>query len=127
MRMSVVKLVSTDEIQSHVPAPFSSTGLISTLPQLAFNKVVIDASSTQGSGQRLCQMISKTEQCSIQVPLDVQSASKVVNEKPKRNALASTRFRQRRREHDQKTSNTISSLEAEVRKLTGEKEQYRLE
>lgn len=70
-------------------------------------------------------MIFKTKQGSFPVPLDVQSASKFVDKKRKRNTTVSARFRQRRKENEQKTSNIVSNLEAQVRILIEKNEQYR--
>ena len=54
------------------------------------------------------------------MPLDIQAASKVADENGKRNAIASHRFRERRKEKDQ-------GLEAQLREMTEEKEYYRRE
>ena len=72
-------------------------------------------------------MTLNTEQGPIQVPVDVQAASKVADEKRKRNATASHRFRQRRKEKERETSQNIAKLEHQVRELAEEKEFYRLE
>lgn len=72
-------------------------------------------------------MTLNTEQGPIQVPVDVQAASKVADEKRKRNATASHRFRQRRKEKERETSQNIAKLEHQVRELAEEKEYYRLE
>ena len=69
----------------------------------------------------------KTEQSPIQVPVDVQAASKTTDEKRKRNATASTRFRKRRKEMEQEMSKKISDLEVQVREIAQEKECYRRE
>ncbi|KAI4250153.1 MAG: hypothetical protein L6R40_000325 [Gallowayella cf. fulva] len=63
----------------------------------------------------------------IHVPVDVQAASKVADEKRKRNATASHRFRQRRKEKEMETSRNIEKLEAQIAGLTKEKEFYRAE
>lgn len=72
-------------------------------------------------------MTLNTEQGPIQVPVDVQAASKVADEKRKRNATASHRFRQRRKEKERETSQNIAKLEHQVRELAEEKDFYRLE
>ena len=72
-------------------------------------------------------MTLNTEQGPIQVPVDVQAASKVADEKRKRNATASHRFRQRRKEKERETSQNIAKLEHEARELREEKEFYRME
>lgn len=119
---------STGERQSYFLTPFTSTGPTSTVPQLAFNKEAFDAPTSEISGPgQFPMMILKTEQGPIQVPLDVQAASKVADEKRKRNATASHRFRQGCKEEEQETSNIISKLEAQVREMTEEKIYYQQE
>ncbi len=49
------------------------------------------------------------------IPVDVQAASKVADQKRKRNATASHEFRQRRQKQEQETADNISRLEAEVK------------
>ncbi len=122
------QLASTGEPQSYFSTPFTSTGPTSTMPLLAFNKEAFDAPTSEILGQSQYQMtILETEQGPIQVPLNVQAASKVADEKRKRNATASHRFRQRRKEKEQETSNNISNLEAQVREMTEEKVYYQQE
>lgn len=72
-------------------------------------------------------MTLDTEQGPIQVPVDVQAASKVADEKRKRNATASHRFRQRRKEKERETSQNIAKLEHQVRELAEDREFYRME
>ncbi|KAI4260731.1 MAG: hypothetical protein LQ352_000123 [Teloschistes flavicans] len=112
---------STGEPQSHLPAPFTSSDPASTSPQLAFDKEAFHVPSQY-------QILTfETEQGSIQVPLDVQAASRGANEKRKRNATASHRFRQRRKKKEQEISLKISGLEAQLREMTEEKECYQRE
>jgi len=126
--LALPQLASTGEPQSNFSTPFTSTGPTSTMPQLVFNKEAFDAPTLEISGQSQYQMmILETEQGPIQVPLDVQAASKVADAKRKRNATTSHRFRQRRKEKEQETSNHISKLEAQVREMTEEKVYYQLE
>ncbi len=66
-----------------------------------------------------------TENGPLQVPVDVQAASKVADEKRKRNATASHRFRQRRKEKERETSEEISKLEQRVRAMEEERDFYR--
>jgi len=122
------QLTSASKPQSHSLTPFTSTGPTSTMSQLAFNKEAFDAPASEILGQSQYQMIVfETEQVSIQVPSDIQAASKVVDQKRKRNATASHRFRQRRKEKEQETSDIISKLEAQVREMNEEKEYYQQE
>ena len=119
------QLTSTRKPQSHFSTPFTSTGPTSTMPQLAFNMEAFDAPTSKIWGQSQCQMmVLETEQGPVRVPLDVQAASKVADEKRKRNATASHRFRQRRKEKEQEISNKISNLEVQVREMTEEKVYY---
>ena len=122
------QLTSTRKPPSHFSTPFNSTGPTSTMPQLAFNMEAFAAPTSEISGRSQCQMmVLETEQGLVRVPLDVQAASKVADEKRKRNATASHRFRQRRREKEQEASNQISNLEAQVREMTEEKVFYQQE
>lgn len=83
------------------------------------------SSSAAQNGYQL--MTLDTEQGPIQVPIDVQAASKVADEKRKRNATASHRFRQRRKEKERETSNNIAKLEHQIREIAEEREFYRME
>ncbi|KZF26205.1 hypothetical protein L228DRAFT_235307 [Xylona heveae TC161] len=77
------------------------------------------------SGYQL--MTLETDQGPIQVPVDVQAASRVADEKRRRNAGASARFRQRRKEKEREASHTISKLEQQVRDLAEDADFYRQE
>ena len=119
------QLASTEERQSHISTPFTSKGPASTLPQLAFDKEAFDVTTSEASRQSQYQILMlKTEQGPIQVPFDDQAASKIADEKRKRNATASHRFRQRRKDQGKEDSIKISGLEAQLRKLTEEKDYY---
>ena len=72
-------------------------------------------------------MAFDTDQGPIQVPVDVQAASKMADEKRKRNAGASQRFRQRRKDKERESSTTISKLETQLREMSEEREYYRVE
>ncbi len=117
------QVASTGEPRFLFSAPFTSTGPASTMSQLAFDKKVFNAPTSKALGQSQCQMLTlETEQGPIQVPIDVQAASKVADEKRKRNATASHKFRKRRKDKEQKTSNNISNIEAQVREMTKERD-----
>lgn len=70
-------------------------------------------------------MTLDTEQGPIRIPVDMQAASKMADEKRRRNAGASARFRQRRKEKEREASQTISRLEKEMRGIAEEREFYR--
>ena len=58
---------------------------------------------------------------------DVQAASRVADEKRRRNAGASARFRQRRKEKEKEASTTIGRLEQQVKELSEDADFYRRE
>ena len=66
-----------------------------------------------------------TAQSAIQVLIDKQTASKVADEKRKRNARASYTFRQRRKEKEQETKDNTDRLKAQIREVTVERDYYR--
>lgn len=85
-------------------------------------------SVTSSIGHGAMQLMTlDTEQGPIQVPVDLTAASKVADEKRKRNATASHRFRQRRKEKERETSNNIAKLEHQIHELAKERDYYRLE
>ena len=78
-------------------------------------------------GQKYQLMTFNTNQGLIQVPVDVQGASKVADEKRKRNATASHLLRQRRKEKDRETTNTITKLKHQLHEVAEERNFYRKE
>ncbi len=109
-------VASTGEPRSFFSAP-------TILGEKCFN-----APTSGASRQSQYQMMTfETKEGPIQVPIDVQAASKVPDEKRKRNATASCRFRQRRKEKELETSNRTSELKAQVQGVTKENEYYRRE
>lgn len=81
------------------------------------------------AGQSAYQMTLETDQGPMVVPveLDLQQASKLADEKRKRNAGASARFRARRKEKEKEASQTISSLQQDVRDAREDRDFYRSE
>ncbi|KAH0562505.1 hypothetical protein GP486_002805 [Trichoglossum hirsutum] len=65
------------------------------------------------------------EQGSILGDVDIHTASKQADEKRKRNAGASSRFRARRKEKKREVSRTIAKLERQIRELTEERDLVR--
>lgn len=63
----------------------------------------------------------------VQIPVDVQAASKVADEKRRRNAGASARFRARRKEKEREASISISRLEQQLRFAEEDADYYRAE
>lgn len=63
----------------------------------------------------------------VSIPVDVQAASRVADEKRRRNAGASARFRARRKEKEQANSKEIEDLKDQIRELGEEADFYRRE
>lgn len=83
---------------------------------------------SSSGGQNVYQMMTlETTSGRVQLPVDVQAASRVADEKRRRNAGASARFRQRRKEKEKEASSTISKLEQQVKELGEEADFYRRE
>ena len=115
--------LSTGQPQSFFTTPFTPAGPASSMAQMKFDGP--SGSSTGGGSYQM--MTLDTENGPIQVPVDVQAASKVADEKRKRNATASHRFRQRRKEKERETSQNIAKLEQQIREMEEEREHYRRE
>ena len=83
---------------------------------------------SSSGGQNVYQMMTlETTSGTVQLPVDVQAASRVADEKRRRNAGASARFRQRRKEKEREASTSIARLELQVKELTEDAEFYRNE
>ena len=115
--------ISTGQPQSFFTTPFNAAGSNSSM-QMGFD---VPASSGATGGSTYQMMTLDTQDGPIQVPVDVQAASKVADEKRKRNATASHRFRQRRKEKERETSQNIAKLEGQIREMEEEREHYRKE
>lgn len=102
-----------------------SSGPASTMPQMPLGAKVFEVPTSSTAAQSQYQiMLLETEQGPIQVPIDAEAASKVADEKRKRNATASHNFRQRRKERERETAKKIAKLEAQVRETSEDKEYY---
>ena len=121
-------LPTTQPVSSYYGPSYASPSIPSTLPHLSTGPESSYGSLTGPAGQGPYQLMTfDTEQGPIQVPVDTQAASKVADEKRKRNAKASSRFRQRRKEKEKENSENISKLEDQVRELAEESNFYRAE
>jgi len=116
--------ISTSQPQSFFTNPFNASGPSSSMSPMGFD---VPASTGATGGSTYQMMTLDTENGPIQVPVDVQAASKVADEKRKRNATASHRFRQRRKEKERETSQNIAKLEQQIREIDEEREHYRRE
>ena len=83
--------------------------------------------SSSGSQNVYQMMTLETTSGTVQLPVDVQAASRVADEKRRRNAGASARFRQRRKEKEKEASTTIGRLEQQVKELGEDADFYRRE
>ena len=115
---------ATTQPSSFFHQPFSDPKSASNVTRSKGSYSSLSSSAAQNPYQL---MTLDTEQGPIQVPIDVQAASKVADEKRKRNATASHRFRQRRKEKERETSNNIAKLEHQIREIAEEREFYRME
>ncbi|KAK5678417.1 hypothetical protein LTS10_008860 [Elasticomyces elasticus] len=103
-----------------------STGGLSYGSGTANGPVGIPISSS--GGQNTYQMMTlETTSGTVQLPVDVQAASRVADEKRRRNAGASARFRQRRKEKEKEASVTIGKLDQQVKELGEDADFYRRE
>lgn len=83
---------------------------------------------SSANGQNVYQMMTlETSSGTVQLPVDVQAASRVADEKRRRNAGASARFRQRRKEKEREASTAISRLEQRLKDLGEDAEFYKRE
>lgn len=105
----------TSQTQSLISNDMSSSSLGSTFPQKAYG--------AEAFGQGQCQtMTLNPEQGWIQIPVDKQTASRFANDKRKRNAIASTNFRLRRKKKENEDSEEIANLKAKLREMTEERD-----
>ncbi|SMR42260.1 unnamed protein product [Zymoseptoria tritici ST99CH_1E4] len=83
---------------------------------------------SSSNGQNVYQMMTlETTSGTVQLPVDVQAASRVADEKRRRNAGASARFRQRRKEKEREASTTISRLEQQIKNFSEDADFYKRE
>ncbi|KAE9987620.1 hypothetical protein EG327_003751 [Venturia inaequalis] len=100
---------------SYQVGPIPVNGPLSNIPpvklegdqQQAYNAMI-------SSGHNYQVLTIDTTQGHMQMPVEVQTASRGADEKRKRNAGASARFRRRRKEKEQESSIRISNLEQEL-------------
>ena len=83
--------------------------------------------STSGGPSTYQMMTVQTTSGTVQLPVDVQAASKVADEKRRRNAGASARFRERRKKKEVEASATIRKLEMQAKDMAEDVEHYRRE
>ena len=113
-----------NQTPSAIEQPATSTGPTSPETQ----RTLADLTASSANGEVTYQMmILDAENNPIQIPVHIHATSKVANEKRKRNATASHRFRQRRKEEEHRNSQTIAQLEQQIRQLEDEKEYFRKE
>lgn len=80
---------------------------------------------TLGTNDQYSMMIMNTESELLYVPVDMQAASKVADEKRKRNVTTFHRFRQRRKEKKREYTKKFSKLEQKIQELEEERDYYR--
>ncbi len=112
----VPPIVSADQTQILCLSSFPSSDGASTMPQMTAGVKDFEMSTPS--------MTLKIDQGPIQIPVGVQAASKAADEKRKRNALASKRFRVVRKERKQEISENTAKLEAQLHNMTEERDHY---
>ena len=121
----------TGQPQLSLTNPIPSSGHESAFFQASFDSNAFSGPTSSPTLQSQYQTMrlerSDTAQGAIQVLVDVQSASKYMDEKRKRNAVSSHNFRQRRKEKERETRENISRLEADIREMAEERDHYRKE
>ena len=121
----------SDFIQSRATSPATQSGHARTshpsdAPPISTHGGGVPISSS--TGPTVYQMLTlNTGAGTVQLPVDMQAASRVADEKRRRNAGASARFRQRRKEKEREASTTISRLEQQVKDLGDAVEYWRNE
>ncbi|KAF4549684.1 Hypothetical protein D9617_20g027400 [Elsinoe fawcettii] len=83
--------------------------------------------TTPGGQGTYSMMTVQTASGAVQVPVDMQAASRLADEKRRRNAGASARFRERRKKKEMEASATIRKLENQVKEVSEDLEFYRRE
>jgi hypothetical protein len=86
---------------------------MTSLPENVFRH----GSQSGGQNPNIRFMPISTEHGPMYVPVDVQAASKMADEKRARNAGASARFRERRKQKEKEASMNIQKLETQLRDL----------
>ena len=116
------------DASGHAAHPGTEGPYMNPLPESIFFR----GPQSGGQNPNIRMMPVPTEHGHVYVPVDVQAASKVADEKRARNAGASARFRQRRKEKEREANSNIHKLEAQsrelerkVRVLTEERDFYR--
>ncbi|TID13435.1 hypothetical protein E2P81_ATG11658 [Venturia nashicola] len=100
---------------SYQPSPSPVHGPSSNVPPVHLDGDQQQAYSAMiSSGQNYQVLTIDTTRGHMQMPVEVQTASRMSDEKRKKNAGASARFRQRRKEKEKDASIRISNLEQEL-------------
>ena len=103
-----------------------SSGPSSTMVQMLPSAKAFDVPTSNTAAQSQYQMmLPETKRGSVQIPVDVHTASKNADGKRRRNVTASHRFRQRRKKKQRPISENIVKLEAQVRETEKERDHYR--
>jgi len=96
--------------------------------------ILFQGSPSGGHGSNIRTLPISTELVQMYMPVDVQAGSKGADEKRKRNAAASARFRERRKLRGKESTTNIQKLEQQSKELENklkeaeqERDFYRLE
>lgn len=108
---------------AHPGSTYSHVG--GTGMQIAHSAMPVTGQGSQQGAYRL--MMFDPEQGSIEIPVDVVGASRVADEKRRRNAGASARFRARKKEKEQASTKELDDMRQQIQDLGEDAEFYRQE
>ena len=111
-RLAQANYGRSERLRSERLKPKQPVRQVAVQPQSFFTDVPAWRNAAAGSTYQM--MTLNTENGPIQVPVDVQAATKVADEKRKRNGTASHRFRQRRKEKALETAQKSQKLEHRI-------------
>jgi hypothetical protein len=86
-------------------------------PYMSSENIIFQGSPSGGHGSNIRMLPISTEHGHVYMPVEVQAASRVADEKRKRNAGASARFRERRKAREKESTSNIQKLEAQSKEL----------
>jgi len=125
--ISSIQFFACDRV-SHTESRMTlSTTLISQpqfFPSFIFSSDHI-STMTLDTNDQYSMMMMNTESELLYVSVDMQAASKVADEKRKRNVTTSHRFQQRRKEKKREYTKKFSKLEQKIQELEEERDYYR--
>lgn len=114
--------LSFDSSQGPIPGvPQTQMGI----PEYQVHQTTAEGSASLQNAYRLLKL--ETDQGSIDIPVDLMGASRQADEKRRRNAGASARFRQRKKDKESASTREIDDMRQQIHELGEDAEFYRQE